>query len=316
MKFKTTINIKNQQEHSIGYSSQILLLGSCFSKNISEKFQYFKFQSVTNPFGIIFHPQGIEQFVQNAALHYEYTENDLYFHNDRWQCFDAHSSLSSANKEELIKNLNKGIAVTGHQLEHASHIVITFGTAWVYRFIENQKIVVNCHKIPQKKFKKELLSVEEVSKSMQNIIKWVHQKNPKAVILFTVSPVRHLKDGFVENMQSKSHLLAGVHQVVQNNSNVFYFPSFEIMMDDLRDYRFYTSDLLHPNQMAVDYIWEKFTEAWCSENTLSIIQEVESIQKGLLHRPFDETSEAHQQFLKKLSAKKHRLTQQFPHIQF
>ena len=316
MNFRTEITIQQQDHPKIDYHSKIFLLGSCFSENIGEKFQYFKFQSFCNPFGIVFHPRGIENLIQKASQGYHYTEKDLLFYNDKWQSFDAHSSLSSPDKNELLSNLNEGIEISSHQLERASHIIITLGTSWIYKHIASDQYVANCHKIPQQHFQKELLTVDEVSESLERIIGLIQQKNPKATVIFTVSPVRHLKDGFTENMQSKSHLLAGVHQAVQSNAKEVYFPSYEIMMDDLRDYRFYTSDLLHPNEMAIDYIWEKFTKALCTKHTLSIMQQVENIQKGLQHKPFDENSKAHQQFLKNLEKKIKEIENQFPFIQF
>ncbi|GAG96622.1 unnamed protein product, partial [marine sediment metagenome] len=184
--------------------------------------------------------------------------------------------------------------------------IITLGTAWVYRFIETNELVGNCHKVPQKKFLKELLSIDEIVVSLENIISLIKDFNPKTTILFTVSPVRHLKDGFIENSQSKAHLLAAIHQVIENTTSgarIHYFPSYEIMLDDLRDYRFYKRDMIHPNLTAIDYIWEKFQQAWLDDKTTSIMKEVDTIQKGLAHIPFNPKSEQHQQFLKNLQHK-------------
>jgi lysophospholipase L1-like esterase len=302
MNFRT--NIKLQKEHNqIDYSSKIVLIGSCFSENISNKLSYFKFNTYSNPFGILFNPIAIEKLITNAINTKKYEETAIFNLNERWHCFDAHSNLSEVNKQDLITNLNTSIKKTHKTIKEASHLIITLGTAWVYRHIETDTIVGNCHKIPQKKFLKELLTVEEISASLENIIALIKSENPSISIIFTVSPVRHLKDGFIENMQSKAHLLTAIHQLMNKRKQLFYFPSYEIMMDDLRDYRFYTSDMLHPNETAINYIWEQFQQVWIDENSSAVMKEIDSIQKGLAHKPFNPNSEKNRAFLKKLQQK-------------
>ena len=315
MKLQTQIPLKKETKNQIAYQSKILLLGSCFSENIGEKLSYFKFQSTQNPFGILFHPKAIENFITNAINEKEYLDDDLIFQNETWDSFDAHSSLSSVNKNELLNKLNASISITNRALKEASHIIITLGTSWVYRFIETDAIVANCHKIPQKKFLKELLTIEEITESLAAILVLLKSVNKDISVLFTVSPVRHLKDGFIENTQSKAHLIAAIHQVLEHQ-NVSYFPSYEIMMDELRDYRFYAEDMIHPNKTAINYIWERFTETWFLDETLSAMKEIDVIQKGILHRPFQEKTTQHQQFLENLEAKKEKIQQQFPFISF
>jgi hypothetical protein len=305
MNFRTEIKLQKEYDQ-INYKSELLLIGSCFSENIYTKFNYFKFKAFHNPFGILFHPKAIEKLISNVFEKKIYTSKDVFELNERWHCFDAHSNLSDSNKEELINQLNSTITFTNQKLSLATHVIITLGTAWIYRHIESQNIVANCHKVPQNNFSKELLSIDEISNSLDNIIRHLQKFNPKMNIVFTVSPVRHLKDGFLENSQSKAHLLAAIHKVISSNisgGNNFYFPSYEIMLDDLRDYRFYKSDMLHPNQSAIDYIWELFKGVWINDNTLSIIKEVDIVQKGLSHKPFNKNSLSHQQFLAKLQVK-------------
>ena len=302
MNFRTNIQLKAER-NQIDYSSTLLLIGSCFSENISKKLAYHKFQTHSNPFGILFNPIAIENFITNAINKTAYTERDIFQLNERWHCFGAHSDLSETDKNDLLNNLNEAITNTNHHLSESSHIIITLGTAWMYRFIETDTIVGNCHKVPQKKFLKELLIVDEIVSSLENICILIKDLNPSANILFTVSPVRHLKDGFVENAQSKAHLISAIHQVINEKNQLFYFPSYEIMMDDLRDYRFYASDMVHPNQTAIDYIWEQFKQVWIAENTHLIMKEVETIQKGLAHKPFNPSSEQYQAFLKNLQQK-------------
>lgn len=301
MNFRT--NIKLQKERNqIDYNSKLVLIGSCFSENISKKLNYFKFQTYNNPFGILFNPIAIEKLITNAVNLEKYSEKDTFLFNERWHCFDAHSDLSATDKNELLHNLNSAIKSTNKRLKEATHIIITLGTSWVYKFLETNAIVGNCHKVPQKKFEKELLSVDEISASLKNICHHISEVNPTATIIFTVSPVRHIKDGFTENSLSKAHLIAAIHETIRVY-NGQYFPSFEMMMDDLRDYRFYNSDMVHPNETAINYIWEQFKHVWMDENTFPILKEVDSIQKGLAHRPFNESSEQHQRFLKKLHKK-------------
>ncbi len=301
MNFRTNIQLQ-KEENQIDYASKLLLIGSCFSENISKKLAYYKFDVASNPFGILFNPKVIETLILNSLNEKIYTEKDIFLLNERWHCFDAHSDLSAVDKNELLNNLNLAVKSTNLQLKEATHIIITLGTSWTYRFTETNAVVGNCHKVPQKKFTKELLSIDEISASLKNICNRISIINPKATVVFTVSPVRHIKDGFVENSLSKAHLIAAIHQtlgVVHGK----YFPSYEMMMDDLRDYRFYNSDMVHPNETAVDYIWEHFKHVWIQENTFSIMKEVETIQKGLAHKPFNPDSEQHKVFLADLQQK-------------
>jgi hypothetical protein len=327
MKLTTQISLKKQPDNLIDYHSKVLLLGSCFADNIAEKFQYFKFQSNHNPFGILYHPKAIETLIQNAVDNKVYQESDVFFHNERWHCFEAHSDLSSSSKEKLMQNLNEAIQSTHQYIQKSTHIIITLGTAWSYRFLETDTIVANCHKIPQKQFKKEIQSGKSIVRSLEHILELIQSVNPKASIIFTVSPVRHLKDGFVENTQSKAHLIAAIHSVLSprvchtelvevQSRGLHYFPSYEIMMDELRDYRFYAEDLVHPNQTAINYIWERFNAVWLSEGTQKTMEAVDTIQKGINHKPFSPKSKQHQTFLEKLESQKQVLIKQFPHIEF
>ena len=321
MNLQTKISLKPKRFHQIDYKSKVVLLGSCFSENIGEKFDYYKFQSLQNPFGILFHPLAIERFITNAINKKEYIAKDVFLNNERWHCFDAHSKLSDTSETKLLSKLNSEIDKTHNFLKEASHIIITLGTAWTYRYIEDDKTVTNCHKIPQKRFLKELLSIDEISESLDAIISLVKSINPSVNFIFTVSPVRHIKDGFIENMQSKAHLISAIHQVLEKHSSTTnyqldYFPSYEIMMDELRDYRFYKEDMLHPNQLSVNYIWEKFKSVYVSEETNHIMVDVENIQKGLSHKPFNPNSEAHQKFILDLETKIKTLNSAYSHIQF
>ena len=319
MKLQTQIPLEKKSINLIDYNSNVLLIGSCFSENIGNKLKYFKFQNLQNPFGILFHPKAVEQLIENTISKKVYSKTDVFFLNEQWHCFDAHSKLSRPSKEDLLNDLNDQIEFTNTRIHNASHIIVTLGTAWVYRNLDSNEIVANCHKVPQKQFDKELLSVETIHQSLKNIINLIESVNSNASVIFTVSPVRHLKDGFVENMQSKAHLISAIHSVIGPQSRLkglYYFPSYEIMMDELRDYRFYNEDMIHPSQTAINYIWETFKKVWVSEEVSKIMHDVDFIQKGLQHKPFNQNSEAHQQFLQKLEARKQILASKLPHIKF
>ncbi len=319
MQFRTQIPV-SKSNNPIDYNSKILSIGSCFAENMADKFDYFKFQNETNPFGIIFNPVSIHKLFDRVCKQELFEEKDVFFHNERWHSFDVHSDLSNSDRQELLETLNKAVSETHKQIKEATHIIITFGTSWIYRSVESNEVVANCHKVPQKQFSKELLSVDEIQKSIQNTIESIETLNPNINFIFTISPVRHIKDGFVENQLSKSHLFTALHQVLKiNNSQLSihnYFPSYEIMMDELRDYRFYNEDMLHPNQIAIDYVWKLFSENYISENSLSTMQEVDEIQKSLRHRSFNPESEQHQKFLAKLQQKISILENKISHIKF
>jgi hypothetical protein len=267
----------------------------------------------------LFHPLAIQKLINFAVSGKRFAESDIFYHNERWHCFDAHSDLSNSNKETLLESLNEILIFTSKQLREASHIIITYGTSWVYRNIENDAIVANCHKVPQKQFKKELLSVNEIQESIANTLKLIHSVNPNCNVIFTVSPVRHIKDGFVENQWSKANLISAIHDTLNTEHyklNTQYFPSYEIMMDELRDYRFYAEDMLHPNQVAIDYIWKRFKETTISETAFSTMDAVETVQKSLQHRAFNPNSESHQKFEAKLKLKITKLLGEYPFMKF
>jgi len=299
MNFRTEIAL-SEERSQINYESHLLLIGSCFSEHIFEKLDYHRFKTVKNPFGILYNPKAIETFFTNVLNQKNYTEKDLFFLNERWHCFDTHSDLSSSKQEKLLNNLNNAVKDTFELLQKSSHIFITLGSAWAYRHIASDTIVGNCHKVPNKKFLKELMSVEEVSDSCLAINTLLKAFNPSLTIVYNLSPIRHLRDGFVDNARSKAHLLAGIHNQVDKYKDILYFPSYEILMDDLRDYRFYADDLLHPNKMAISYIWEQFKQVWIHKSSYSLMKKVHAIQKKIAHKPFHPKSVEYQNFIAKL----------------
>ena len=320
MQFTTKIPIQ-KSSFPIDYDSKILLLGSCFAENMGEKFEYFKFQTIVNPFGIIFNPVSLEKLIRRSIEKRKFTENDIFFHNELWHCYDVHSELSNSDKSFFLNSLNDLISSTNKKLSDSTHIIITLGTSWVYRLRQAQSdsdgVVANCHKVPQKEFTKELLSIQQIEESIESIISLVHSVNPNCKFIFTVSPVRHIKDGFIENTLSKAHLISAIHKIINHHPlpNT-YFPAYEIMMDELRDYRFYGEDMLHPNQTAIDYIWIQFFQNYISESEFGLMNDICSIQKGLNHRPFNPNTESHQKFLHQLELKIKTIQNQHPFIKF
>lgn len=320
MKFTTPVPVK-EQEPKIDHNSKILLLGSCFVDNIGEKLDYYQFQNLRNPFGIFYHPGAIGDFIKKVAHAYKYEDKDVFFHDEQWHCFDAHSCLNSPNKEGLLLQLNEGLQKTHSFIADATHIVFTFGTSWYYKEIKSGRSVANCHRIAQQNFNKELLSFKEIEDVFNILTESLLTINPKLKFIFTVSPVRHIKDGFIENQQSKAHLITAVHQFIAsqnatNSGTFFYFPAYEIMLDELRDYRFYNEDMLHPNSLAINYIWSRFTEGWIDKNASKYFKSIETIQRGLAHRPFNEKSEKHQVFLRDLKEKIEKLKGEISKVHF
>lgn len=330
MKLQTNIPLR-PIETSFGYENKMLLLGSCFAENIGEKLAYHKFQTTVNPYGILFHPLAIERVLQDAYNEESHGEETIFELEGVWKSFIAHSRLNSHSKGAMIDKMNKAQRQLKKALQEASHICITLGTAWVYQHKETGIAVANCHKVAQKQFVKGLLPIQEIVASLTRQCTVIKHLNPKAHITFTVSPVRHLKDGFVENTRSKAHLIAAVHEVC-NTQGTHYFPAYELMMDELRDYRFYATDMLHPSQQAVDYIWGKFLEVYAgvytdghtepieapsqSKKAKATLKEVQAIQQGLSHRPFNASSDQHQEFLRKLRTRIATLQKEYPHITF
>ena len=315
MKLTTPIKLAKQNP-PINYSSKVLLLGSCFAQNIGAKLEYYKFQQCTNPFGILFHPVAIEKLVTRAIDQKWFSASDVFFQNEQWHCFLAHSKLSNTSQEELIAALNLALEKLRTSLIKASHVVFTFGTAWVYRHLQRDTVVANCHKVPQKEFVKQLLSPDDVSDVSLGIETKLRTINPTCSIINTVSPVRHIKDGLLANSRSKAHLIAGVQEIVAPEKLNYYFPSYEIMMDELRDYRFYKEDLIHPNQTAIAIIWNAFKTSWVCPETTAMQNKIATIQSGKLHKPFNEHSKAHMLFKKDLEIQILQVQEQLPWARF
>ena len=315
MKFQTEVPLNPTKGNRINFKAQSVLLGSCFTEHISEKLDFYKFQTLCNPFGILFHPQAILTFLRNV-FNNKIDENAIFFADEQWKSFNAHSRLNHSSKTKFLNQLTSQIEGCHSRFKTTSHFIITLGTAWSYRHIETQKHVANCHKLPSMQFEKVLFSVEEITDILHEIKDLIHAFNPKSEVIFTLSPVRHLKDGCIENTQSKAYLISAIHQVVQSSNFMHYFPSYEIMMDELRDYRFYKPDMIHPSTQAIEYIWEKFKSVWIDSQLNETLKKINHIQNGLQHKPMNPNSEAHQNFIKSIDFEIDNLKKEFPHFKF
>lgn len=295
---KLTLEVPIEEaEKKLDYTHQTLFLGSCFSEHIFKKLTYFEFECMSNPMGIMFHPFSIENFLKLVYVNHEFTEADVFEHQGIFKCFDAHSKLTSLQSEDLVNTLNQAVQNTFNWLKKTDFVWISLGTAYVYRHKELNKYVANCHQLPNQLFTKELASVEAIHTSLVRLVSYLRSMQPKIKIGFTVSPVRHSKDGIVQNTLSKAHLHTALHQLLSNDKVVVYFPAYEIFQDELRDYRFYASDLVHPNNLGIEYVWNKFKSNFINESCFALMHKIDRWNKGNLHKSQFTQTKAHQKFL-------------------
>jgi hypothetical protein len=303
-----------QTENKISYNSILFFTGSCFAENIGSYFLNHKFQTVINPFGVIYNPVSIKNCLEFLLVKKQFSEDDLFLHNSLWASYFHHGSFSCSDKRKCIENINSKIAVSSEFLKNSDYLFITFGSAKVYELIEKKIIVSNCHKLPAGKFNSYILSSEEIISSYSELIKNLNKFNPKLKIVFTISPVRYLNYGVFSNSVSKSTLFIAINELINIHKNIEYFPAYEIMMDDLRDYRFYKEDMVHPNEIAIKYLQQKICEAYTGKTTLHIISEIEAVLKAKNHRPVNIQSEPHQKFLITQIEKIHRIQNKYKNI--
>ncbi len=298
IKFKLEIE-PEKFKNKIDYTKKIMFIGSCFSENIGKKLCNFKIPCLINPFGILYNPQSVLKSLQDIVNLRTFNEDDLYFYKERYISFAHHGIFSGTDKLTVLKKINNSISNAHDFLKEASLLYITFGTFRAYKLLTNNTIVANCHKLPHYKFENSLLDLDNVYDSYNALIDNLKTFNPNLEIVFTVSPVRHWKDGAVNNQVSKSYLFILINKLLDKYNHTHYFPSYEIMMDDLRDYRFYADDLLHPNDLAVDYIWEKFEDSFFSSETKELVKKVKQIQRNLQHKALYPETEEYKKFAAK-----------------
>jgi len=298
---------------SIDYGKKLAFFGSCFAQNISKKFLDLKFNVQVNPFGTVYNPLSIERVISVIAENKIYSEQDAFLDSEKWTCWDTHSALSRNSRQEFIENLNQTIIEAHDFLSKTDTVFITLGTAFVYILKETGEVVTNCHKQNASLFDRKLISVEQAINSLNGILDKLQKINPNVNVIFTVSPLRHLKDGAHGNSLSKSTLLLAANQVVSDNSHVAsYFPSYEIVMDELRDYRFYDSDMIHLTDLAEDIIFDRIKSAYFSEKFAEDIKQVENFMKAVHHRVVNSDSSQNKDFTDKHIARAEFLMKQFP----
>lgn len=283
----------------ISHKDALLLIGSCFSEHIGQRLDELKFNISSNPFGIVFNPESIRTTLGRLIENKRFGDEDVFEKEGQWYCFEAHSSVSANTKSNLLKTLNALVAEWNRKLKTADVLVITLGSAFAYEHKEQAQIVANCHKLPQALFHKVLLEPQDLVAAYVALIEKLQQFNPSLNILFTISPVKHLRDGVEGNSLSKAILLQTVHQLVKRYDHCSYFPAYELVNDDLRDYRFYKEDMAHPNEQAVEYVWQKFMAVYFNEETILLCEKLEQISQAMHHKLFNESSETAISFKKK-----------------
>ena len=266
--------------------------------------------------GISYNPISIFKHLERIISKDIFSENDLFNHNEQWKSHELHSEFSDANQVELLNKINQEINQSHETLKRSKMLILSFGTAYVFNHINEDRIYNNCHKIDGKKFEKRLLKAEEIIHAFNKIEWQLEEFNPNLQILFTVSPIRHQKDGLINNNISKSTLILATQEIISKRSNSHYFPSYEIMMDDLRDYRFYKEDMLHPSQLAIDYIWKKFKESFFSQECIDLCTEIESLNQSLNHRPLNPNSTENHVFQDNLKSKLKKIQLSHPYLKF
>lgn len=294
--FRTVVKA-SQPAFTIGFEDKLLSIGSCFSEHIGRKFSEHKFDIVINPFGQQYNPLSISRGLMRLLNPVDFEAKDLVLHEGLYHSMEHHGSFSRATGEETVAVINAEMKRAAVQLEQAGVLFLTFGSAHVFRYKESGEVVSNCHKIPGNRFEQELLSVQEITDCLQNTLEQLWVKLPLVKVVLTVSPVRYFAFGHYENSISKSHLFTAIHQLQRQFPQLYYFPAYEMVIDDLRDYRFYKEDMLNPNSQAIDYVWKNLTDAMLTAKAQQLIKEVTAITHAVKHRPRNPAGEAHQKFL-------------------
>ena len=315
MKLIVDIDIKSPPE-KISYDHSLFLIGSCFTEHIGGRLADLKFPVLQNPNGILFDPLSVCTSLLSYVEPKEYTGADLFYLNELWQSWQHHSMFSGMDKQQVVNHINQSQQEAHHFLQKAGWMIVTLGSAFSYQLLENGMSVANCHRAPGQWFKKRLAGIAEIINRLEDTIEKLKAFNPALKIIFTISPVRHLRDGVIDNNRSKARLLEAVHQVVEHYDHCIYFPAYELVIDVLRDYRFYDIDLAHPNYAATEYVFEKFRESFIDKNAHRLMDEVKQLMTAYKHKPFQPSTEAHKNFLRTSLEKTNRLQQQLPHLDF
>ena len=316
-KFQTEVQIP-EFAWKTGYRNPGLFLGSCFTENIGGKMAALKYPVDINPFGILYNPVSVAHGLRFLLQKKKFAEKDLIQHNGLWHSFFHHSRFSAPNLSESLHTINSRMESSAAFLKSARFLFITYGTAWVYEYKPTGQMVSNCHKIPEKEFRRFRLTPGEIVEEYRQLLSLLWEFNPEIKVVFTVSPIRHWKDGAVENQRSKATLLLAVDQLIRGfgEERCNYFPAYEIVMDELRDYRFYEEDMIHISAAAVNHIWEKFQKALVDEGSREMAEKVKKIVAAVNHRPFNQFTKEHLHFLKQSLQKLYSLEKKNAYLNF
>ena len=324
MEFRTVVKC-GESLKKIGYATPFMMIGSCFAENLGERLKRLKFNVILNPFGIVYHPAPLAQNMMRIIGGEPYTADDLEQHNELWTSFDHHGRFSHPDVAVCLTRMNTELQQAREQLARSEWLFVTFGTAWGYRRKASGRIVANCHKYPASDFERIRFGVDEIRDIWAETIAAIQRFNPAVKVVFSISPIRHLRDGAHENQLSKSTLLLAVdklnreyksnNQLNETENNICYFPAYEIVLDDLRDYRFYDENMTHPNASAINYIWQRFCETLIDNDALKTMKIVENIIKALSHKPLHQTSE-YGKFAEKQLEMIAKLKRQAPFLDF
>lgn len=307
MEFRTQVKPENIP-FTFSHTMPIVLMGSCFAENMGERLADYFFPVDINPFGTLYNPASVADGLRMLIDGKQLNSSDLFCHEDMYHSFTHHSRFSASTEEVCLNKINERLMQSAAALREADRLVITLGTAWVYRLKSDGRIVGNCHKLPDKLFERTRLSMQSIVEDWTRLVESLFRLNPRLKILFTVSPIRHWKDGANGNQLSKATLLLAVDELRRLfPDQIAYFPAYEIMMDDLRDYRFYADDMLHPSSLAVDYIWEVFSSTCLTDLSRKLLNELSSIRKALNHKPYNPENEAYRTFIKQTIEKAEKL---------
>jgi hypothetical protein len=313
MNFMLDIKI-NEPEKKIDYEDPLLLTGSCFTEHIGNHFSDMKFNVLQNPNGILFDPYSVSSALVSYVDNKLYTENDLFYLNELWQSWQHHSIYSNMEKQECLLTINESQSNAHHFLKKTKWLIITLGSSFSYHLVKNNLRVANCHRAPVQWFDKHLMTIEEINTCLDTCIHRVFQFNPTVQIIFTVSPVRHIRDGVIENNRSKARLIECVHQLANKFANIYYFPAYELVIDVLRDYRFYDVDMVHPNYSATEFVLKKFTESFIDPASQNIMQDITKIITARKHKAFQPSTQAHKSFLLLNLKRTEELQTKFPFL--
>lgn len=300
----------------INHADRLFSIGSCFAEHIGQRLAARKFSLINNPFGILYNPASIYRTLEMLLTNYQFSERDFFQQNELWHSYYHHGQFSKMDLAEAMEQVQIQANVARTQLLQTNRLLLTLGTAQVFELKKLGKIVANCHKLPQRAFTKRRLSVAETVDVLRPILEQLKSQNDDFQCIITVSPVRHWRDGLVDNQRSKAVLLLAVEQLTQTLDYVHYFPAYELVMDDLRDYRFYKKDLAHPNELAQDYVWEQFQMALFDKTTQQLNRQIEKLNTARQHRPLHPQTKAHQQFRTTQLQKTQTLQQEYPHLDF